>query len=80
MTDPFRSGGFGSIGMGPFQTGGGGEWRWNECGCDYVVETTGKFVDRESCEKHMCAGAKKVTRQALPRWRMRSIVAGMSLM
>ncbi|WP_029457320.1 type I glyceraldehyde-3-phosphate dehydrogenase [Solidesulfovibrio alcoholivorans] len=39
---------------------GGGEWRWNECGCDYVVETTGKFVDRESCEKHMCAGAKKV--------------------
>ncbi len=39
---------------------GGGEWRWNECGCDYVVETTGKFVDRESCEKHMAAGAKKV--------------------
>ncbi|HML62865.1 type I glyceraldehyde-3-phosphate dehydrogenase [Solidesulfovibrio sp.] len=39
---------------------GGGEWRWNDCGCDYVVETTGKFVDRESCEKHMRAGAKKV--------------------
>ncbi|WP_300156967.1 type I glyceraldehyde-3-phosphate dehydrogenase [Solidesulfovibrio sp.] len=39
---------------------GGGEWRWNESGCDYVVETTGKFVDRESCEKHMAAGAKKV--------------------
>lgn len=39
---------------------GGGEWRWGDCGCDYVVETTGKFVDRESCEKHQAAGAKKV--------------------
>ncbi|EFL49923.1 glyceraldehyde-3-phosphate dehydrogenase, type I [Solidesulfovibrio fructosivorans JJ]] len=39
---------------------GGGEWRWGDCGCDYLVETTGKFVDRESCEKHMASGAKKV--------------------
>ncbi len=39
---------------------GGGDWRWGECGCRYVVETTGKFVDRESCEKHMASGAEKV--------------------
>ena len=39
---------------------GGGEWRWGELGCQYVVETTGKFVDRDSCEKHMACGAKKV--------------------
>ncbi|UJX39383.1 type I glyceraldehyde-3-phosphate dehydrogenase [Desulfovibrio sp. JY] len=39
---------------------GGGEWRWGDCGCNYVVETTGKFVDRESCEKHMAVGARKV--------------------
>ncbi len=28
MTDPFRGGGFGGIGMGPFQTGGGGDSRY----------------------------------------------------
>lgn len=28
MTDPFRGGGFGSIGMGPFSTGGGGDSRY----------------------------------------------------
>ena len=38
----------------------GGEWRWGDYGCRYVIETTGKFVDRESCEKHMAAGAEKV--------------------
>lgn len=35
-----------------------GEWDWS--GCDLVVESTGKFRDRESCEKHMAGGAKKV--------------------
>ena len=39
---------------------GGGEWCWRDCGCRYVVETTGKFVDRESCEKHRACGAEKV--------------------
>ena len=39
---------------------GGGEWRWGDIGCDYVIETTGKFVDRDSCEKHLACGAKKV--------------------
>ncbi|WP_243546483.1 type I glyceraldehyde-3-phosphate dehydrogenase [Pseudodesulfovibrio tunisiensis] len=35
-----------------------GEWDWS--GCDLVVESTGKFRDRESCEKHMAGGARKV--------------------
>ena len=35
----------------------GGEWRWADHGCHYVVETTGKFVDRDSCEKHLASGA-----------------------
>lgn len=39
---------------------GAGEWRWGELGCQYVIETTGKFVDRESCEKHLASGAQKV--------------------
>ncbi|CCH47724.1 type I glyceraldehyde-3-phosphate dehydrogenase [Pseudodesulfovibrio piezophilus] len=37
-----------------------GEWIWGELGCDIVVESTGKFTDRESCEKHLACGAKKV--------------------
>ncbi|MFH1914059.1 MAG: type I glyceraldehyde-3-phosphate dehydrogenase [Pseudomonadota bacterium] len=37
-----------------------GEWKWGEMGCDIVVETTGKFTDRASCEKHLACGAKKV--------------------
>ncbi|XPV74821.1 MAG: type I glyceraldehyde-3-phosphate dehydrogenase [Desulfovibrio sp.] len=37
-----------------------GEWTWGELGCDMVIETTGKFTDRESCEKHLACGAKKV--------------------
>ncbi|HKI80283.1 MAG TPA: type I glyceraldehyde-3-phosphate dehydrogenase [Pseudodesulfovibrio sp.] len=37
-----------------------GEWTWGDLGCDLVVESTGKFTDRESCEKHLACGAKKV--------------------
>ncbi|WP_319584671.1 type I glyceraldehyde-3-phosphate dehydrogenase [uncultured Pseudodesulfovibrio sp.] len=37
-----------------------GEWTWGDLGCDLVIETTGKFTDRESCEKHLACGAKKV--------------------
>ncbi len=37
-----------------------GEWTWGELGCDLVIESTGKFTDRESCEKHIACGAKKV--------------------
>lgn len=37
-----------------------GEWEWGKLGCDLVIETTGKFRDRESCEKALDCGAKKV--------------------
>ncbi|MGF7056674.1 type I glyceraldehyde-3-phosphate dehydrogenase [Brassicibacter mesophilus] len=33
---------------------------WAELGIDLVVEATGKFRDKESCSKHIKAGAKKV--------------------
>ncbi len=39
---------------------GPGEWLWKDLGVDIVLETTGKFRDRESCEKHLTCGAKKV--------------------
>jgi glyceraldehyde 3-phosphate dehydrogenase len=37
-----------------------GEWVWGDYGVDILLETTGKFRDRESCEKHLACGAKKV--------------------
>ncbi|MBU1247698.1 MAG: type I glyceraldehyde-3-phosphate dehydrogenase [Proteobacteria bacterium] len=37
-----------------------GEWIWGDLGCDLVIETTGKFTDRASCEKMIACGAKKV--------------------
>jgi len=33
---------------------------WKARGIDLVVESTGRFVDRESAQKHLDAGAKKV--------------------
>lgn len=34
--------------------------KWNEIGADYIVESTGLFLDKESAAKHITAGAKKV--------------------
>ncbi len=33
---------------------------WKELGVDFVVESTGRFADRVSAEKHLAAGAHKV--------------------
>jgi glyceraldehyde 3-phosphate dehydrogenase len=38
--------------------------KWNEVGADLVVESTGLFLDKESCGKHIAAGAKKVIMSA----------------
>ena len=40
------------------------ELKWNEVGADLVVESTGLFLDKASCEKHLKAGAKKVVMSA----------------
>jgi glyceraldehyde 3-phosphate dehydrogenase len=34
--------------------------KWNEVGAEYVVESTGLFLDKTSAEKHIAAGAKRV--------------------
>jgi glyceraldehyde 3-phosphate dehydrogenase len=39
---------------------GGGEWCWADLGIDIVVDTTGKFCERDKAEGHMSCGAKKV--------------------
>jgi glyceraldehyde 3-phosphate dehydrogenase len=33
---------------------------WGDLGCDIVIESTGRFTDRDSASKHITAGAKKV--------------------
>ena len=40
------------------------ELKWNEVGADVVVESTGLFLTKETCEKHITAGAKKVIMSA----------------
>lgn len=34
--------------------------KWDEIGAEYIVESTGLFLDKESAAKHITAGAKKV--------------------
>ena len=36
------------------------ELKWSEVGADIVVESTGLFLTKETAEKHLAAGAKKV--------------------
>ena len=38
--------------------------KWNEVGADYVVESTGLFLTKETAEAHLKAGAKKVVLSA----------------
>ena len=38
--------------------------KWNEVGADVVLESTGLFLAKETCEKHLAAGAKKVIMSA----------------
>lgn len=34
--------------------------KWNDVGADVVIESTGLFLTKETAEKHLAAGAKKV--------------------
>jgi glyceraldehyde 3-phosphate dehydrogenase len=38
--------------------------KWNEVGADIVIESTGFFLTKETCQKHIDAGAKKVVQSA----------------
>jgi len=40
------------------------ELKWGEVGADIVVESTGLFLTKETCQKHIAAGAKKVIQSA----------------
>lgn len=51
---------------------------WEELGVDIVIESTGKFKDREACEGHLRAGAKKVVITAPGKGDDCSIVMGVN--
>ncbi len=38
--------------------------KWGEIGAEYIVESTGLFLTKETCQKHIDAGAKKVVMSA----------------
>ena len=38
--------------------------KWNEAGVDIVIECTGFFLTKETCQAHINAGAKKVVMSA----------------
>jgi len=38
--------------------------KWNEVGADIVIESTGFFLTKDTCQKHLDAGAKKVIQSA----------------
>ena len=38
--------------------------KWNEVGADVVIESTGFFLTKDTCQKHIDAGAKKVVQSA----------------
>ncbi|QZA76873.1 type I glyceraldehyde-3-phosphate dehydrogenase [Deefgea tanakiae] len=40
------------------------ELKWDEVGADVIVEATGLFLTKETCEAHLAAGAKKVIMSA----------------
>ena len=51
---------------------------WNELGVDLVIESTGKFVKREDCMKHIEGGAKKVIITAPGKNEDKTIVMGVN--
>jgi glyceraldehyde 3-phosphate dehydrogenase len=38
--------------------------KWNDIGADIVIDSTGLFLTKEGCQKHIAAGAKKVVQSA----------------
>ncbi len=51
---------------------------WGDLGCDVVIESTGKFTDREGAMKHITAGAKKVIISAPAKGEDLTVVLGVN--
>ncbi len=55
-----------------------GQIPWNELGVELVIESTGKFVKKEDCMKHIENGAKKVIITAPGKGEDKTIVMGVN--
>ncbi|TVR59071.1 MAG: type I glyceraldehyde-3-phosphate dehydrogenase [Spirochaetaceae bacterium] len=51
---------------------------WKELGVEYVIESTGLFVEKEKAEGHIAAGAKKVIISAPGKGDMKTLVMGVN--
>ncbi len=51
---------------------------WADLGCDVVVESTGRFTDRENASKHLDAGAQKVVISAPAKGEDITVVLGVN--
>ncbi len=47
---------------------------WKEHGVDVAIESTGIFTNRETCEKHLQAGARKVILSAPPKDKLGAVI------
>ena len=54
------------------------KYPWKDLNIDVVVESTGRFTDREGCENHLKAGAKKVLLSAPGKGMDLTIVMGVN--
>jgi glyceraldehyde 3-phosphate dehydrogenase len=54
------------------------ELPWGKLGVEIVIESTGKFTDREGCDKHLKAGAKRVIVSAPAKGEDATIVMGVN--
>ncbi|MBL7489079.1 type I glyceraldehyde-3-phosphate dehydrogenase [Frankia sp. AgB1.9] len=54
------------------------ELPWGELGVDIVIESTGRFTDRDSAAKHLAAGAKKVIISAPAKGEDLTVVMGVN--
>jgi len=51
---------------------------WSELGVEYVIESTGRFTDRDKAHAHIDAGAKKVVISAPAKGDIKTIVMGVN--
>ena len=51
-----------------------GDIPWDALGVDWVIDATGKFLDKEILNKHIIAGAKKVVLASLPDNKLDNII------
>jgi glyceraldehyde 3-phosphate dehydrogenase len=55
-----------------------GDIPWSDLGVEYVIESTGRFTDKDKAQAHLEAGAKKVVISAPAKGNIKTIVMGVN--